>query len=77
MNAKVLGQDCVSYGEGTVKRRKCLEQGERERRGGQGEDRAGHSGPCGLQGGLRFLPQGRWEPWRAVGREGTGDSTEG
>ena len=33
-HAKVLGQDCVSYGEGTVKRHKCLEQGERERRGG-------------------------------------------
>lgn len=69
--AKVLGQDCVSYGEGTVKRRKCLEQGERERRGGQGEDRAGHSGPCGLQGGLRFLPQGRWGP-RGLCRGGAG-----
>lgn len=70
-HAKVLGQDCVSYGEGTVKRHKCLEQGERERRGGQGEDRAGRAGPCGLQGGFRLLPQGRWDP-RGLCRGGAG-----
>lgn len=44
--------------------------------GGQGGDRAGRAGPGGPRGGLRFLLLGRWEPQKAVGREGR-DLTQG
>ena len=47
-------------------------EGERGRRGGQEGDRAGHAGPCGLRGGLGFLPPGRWDPGGLWAEEGRG-----
>ena len=41
-------------------------------RGGQGGDKADHSGVCGSQEDLGLLTPRRWEPWRAMGRGGDG-----
>ena len=46
-----------------------MSEGERGRRGGQGEEGASCAGPCGRT--WSFTP-GRWEPWRAVGEGGAG-----
>ena len=70
-HAKVLGQDCVSYGAGAVKRRKCLEQGERERRGGQVVQ--GLAG-CGEDAGVRPKGDGTQERCAEEGRGQPGDS---
>lgn len=46
----------------------CGGDGE-EGRAGKGQGRVW---TCGLQGGLRLWPIGRWEPWRAIARGGMG-----
>lgn len=66
-SAKALGQDWTWQVGGTAGRPGWTEQ--TERGGDREEGRTGR--------GTGLLPPGRWEPWRAVGREGTGDSTEG
>lgn len=54
-----------------------LEQSEQGREGGgDGKEVTGTecAETCGPQGGLGFLPHGRWEPWRAMGSRRTGST---
>lgn len=49
-----------------------MSKNERGRRGGQGGDLAGQVGPCGLERGLGFYPEGDGSPgglWAEEGRD--------